>query len=77
MTNDHKQSSSIGNFLLDILAGSVSSSIAKSTVAPFERVKILLQTLPTSSHDLTRSPYLHVYDIVKSQVSLMSFYHVN
>jgi len=36
------------SFLIDFIAGGLSAAIAKTTVAPLERVKLLLQVQHTS-----------------------------
>jgi solute carrier family 25 (adenine nucleotide translocator) protein 4/5/6/31 len=38
------------SFLIDFLAGGISAAIAKTAVAPIERVKLLLQVQHSSKH---------------------------
>jgi len=52
------------SFLVDFLAGGLSAAIAKTSVAPLERVKLLLQVQHTSKQIKPEERYKGIYKIL-------------
>lgn len=68
------------SFLIDFLAGGVSAAIAKTTVAPLERVKLLLQVQHTSRQIRPEQRYKGMVDAfvrIPQETGFFSFYRGN
>jgi len=70
----------IGNFCRDMLVSGTASVIAKTTVAPIERVKLLLQLQATSTQILPEKQYKGIMDCfirIPREQGLASFWRGN
>lgn len=57
------------SFLIDFLAGGLSAAIAKTAVAPVERVKLLLQVQHTSTQITPEQRYKGTLDLLRLDAS--------
>ncbi|XP_077271246.1 ADP,ATP carrier protein-like [Temnothorax americanus] len=68
------------SFLIDFLAGGLSAAIAKTAVAPLERVKLLLQVQHTSKQIRPEQQYKGMIDAfvrIPQETGFLSFYRGN
>lgn len=68
------------SFLIDFLAGGLSAAIAKTAVAPVERVKLLLQVQHTSTQITPEQRYKGILDAfirISQDTGFLSFYRGN
>ncbi|KAF0698348.1 Aste57867_11026 [Aphanomyces stellatus] len=77
-STDSSSKSSKSSFWMDLLAGGVAGGVSKTVVAPFERVKLLLQVQAASTQ--IKSPYTSVLDCfvrVAKEQGMASFWRGN